>query len=74
MVGCCLIHKQQPTTQIIKVSPPAFMYTDCGSTQIRELNASSTIADMLEQSLERKTELDKCIDISNALKVWSNSN
>lgn len=71
MGGC--FQKSNCVPQIIKVSPPSFLYTDCGSGKISELTGNSTIADMLLQSLERKKELDKCIESNKKLKEWSDS-
>jgi len=76
MAGCSLLpSKPAPVvfTKIVKVSPPSYLYTDCGSGKISELTSSSTIADMLVQSLERQNELDKCIEVCAKLKQWSES-
>lgn len=75
MVGCSWLPKKNEhvVVQIVKVSPPAFLYSECGSGKISEVNENSTVADIIVQSLERKKELDKCIEISKNLKLWSES-
>lgn len=76
MAGCSLLPSKPPVvvTQITKVSPPAYLYSECGSGIISELSPYSTVADMLIQSLERQKELDKCIEVCNKLKEWGESN
>lgn len=72
--GCVGLGRKPCTpssVQVVKVTPPLSLYGDCGSALIRELTAGDTVADLVVQSNERKTELDKCIEAMRQVKAWS---
>lgn len=74
LLTACASNKVAPQAASIKVvtlTPPAYLYGECGHLSLRELAAGDTVADLVILSVERKTELDKCIEAVKALKEWS---